>query len=103
MQKKIFFDKNSERELKRFSRPVQQTFLAYMQVLSELGRLEPPDAKKLTQDLFEIRVRKQGSYRGFYAYIQNDYIVILHFFHKKTQKTPINHIKIAQSRLQKYD
>ncbi|MBI1975380.1 MAG: type II toxin-antitoxin system RelE/ParE family toxin [Parcubacteria group bacterium] len=62
-----------------------------------------PDARKITRDIFEIRVMHEGTYRGFYAYLGHPNIVILHFFQKKTQRTPVKHIKLAERRLQDYE
>ena len=62
-----------------------------------------PQAKKITKDLFEIRIKLQGEYRGFYAYLGKLDIVILHFFRKKTQKTPIKDLEVAKRRLRLYE
>ncbi len=67
------------------------------------GKLDLPHSKKVTRNLFEIRVKFQGEYRGFYAYIGKLDIVILHFFRKKTQKTPIKDLELAQRRLKQYE
>jgi phage-related protein len=103
MKKEIFYDKNAAKELKKFAKIVQREFQALIEVLKLEGKLESPDAKKISKSLFEIRVVKGGAYRGFYAYIKNDYIVILHFFQKKTQKTPLKNIKLAGRRLKQYE
>ncbi len=103
MPKQILFDKRAQKELKNFSKRVQTDFLALIQVLKELGRLEPPEAKKVGPNLFEMRVSSQGTFRGFYAYVWQDHIIILHFFQKKTQKTPLKNLKLAKQRLHAYE
>lgn len=103
MKKNIFVDKNAEKELREFSEEVQLAFEAYFKILELEGKLDFPQAKKITGDLFEIRVKFQGEYRGFYAYIGKLDIVVLHFFRKKTQKTPIKDLELAQRRLKKYE
>ena len=48
----------------------------------------------------ELRVRdRSGAYRVFYYTRLADSILIFHAFSKKTQKTPINEIALAQRRL----
>ena len=103
MKKNIFVDKNAEKELREFSEEVQLAFEAYFKILELEGKLDFPQAKKITRDLLEIRVKFQGEYRGFYAYIGKLDIVILHFFRKKTQKTPIKDLELAQRRLKQYE
>ena len=53
--------------------------------------------------LFEIRVTHEGIFRGLYAYVMRDLIIMLHFFKKKTQKTPSRSIAIAQKRFKMYE
>lgn len=103
MKKKIFLDKNAAFELKKFDEEVQIEFAAYFQILKEKGKLEFPESKKITKNLFEIRVKLKGEYRGFYVYFGKVYIIILHFFRKKTQKTPMKNIKTAERRLKQYE
>ena len=103
MKKSIFVDKNAEKELRDFSEEVQLEFEAYFKILELEGKLDFPHAKKVTRDLFEIRIKLKGEYRGFYAYVGKLDIVILHFFRKKTQKTPIKELELAQRRLKQYE
>lgn len=69
MKKQIFIDKNANNELGEFSEEVQLEFKAYFKILEAEGKLDYPHAKKLSKDLFEIRIKMNGEYRGFYAYI----------------------------------
>jgi phage-related protein len=103
MSKKIFLDKNAERELREFDEEVQLEFEAYFKILELEGKLDFPQARKVTKDIFEIRIKFKGEYRGFYAYIGKLEVVILHFFRKKTQKTPIKDLELAQRRLKQYE
>ncbi len=103
MKKNIFVDKNAENELREFGEEVQLEFEAYFKILELDGKLDLPHAKKVTKDLFEIRIKLKGEYRGFYAYIGKLDIVILRFFRKKTQKTPIKELELAQRRLRQYE
>ncbi|OGD84923.1 hypothetical protein A3B51_01215 [Candidatus Curtissbacteria bacterium RIFCSPLOWO2_01_FULL_41_18] len=103
MKKNIFVDKNAEKELRGFDEEVQLEFEAYFKILELEGKLDFPQAKKITKDLFEIRIKLKGEYRGFYAYLGKLDIVILHFFRKKTQKTPIKDLEVAKRRLRLYE
>jgi len=101
--KTVFFDKNADKEFIKLSAAVKIGFQSLIQILIEKGRLDFPNSRKLDKNLYEIRVKLQGEFRGFYAYVGENFIVILHFFHKKTQKTPIKNLKIAKRRLKQYE
>ncbi len=103
MKKNIFVDRNAQKELREFDEEVQLEFEAYFKVLEIEGKLDLPYAKKVTRDLFEIRIKLKGEYRGFYAYIRKLDIVVLHFFRKKAQKTPIKDLELAQRRFRLYE
>lgn len=70
-----------------------------IEALSIAGRLAMPDAKKLDDNLFELRVRSMNlQNRAFYCYaIKGDVIYILSGFVKKTQKTPLTEIRKAKA------
>lgn len=102
MKKIIIYDKNALKELRVFNQEVQDDFDGLVRILRQEGRLSYPNAKKITKELFEIRVPHKEIYRGFYAYIWKEHIVILHFFKKKTQKIPQREIKTALNRLHNY-
>jgi len=61
-----------------------------------------PYVKKITVNLFELRIRKQESIRFFFILKKNT-IIILHGFKKKKMKIPIKEIEIAKNRLTKYN
>src|SRR3989344_6157943 len=103
MKKNVFIDKNAEKELLDFSEEVQLAFEAYFKILELEGKLDFPSARKVSKNIFEIRIKLQGEYRGFYAYVGKLDIVILHFFRKKTQKTPIKDLEVAKRRLKQYE
>lgn len=103
MKKQIFLDKNAQEELQAFNEDVQIEFEAYLKILEIEGKLDFPHAKKVSKELFEIRIKMQGEYRGFYAYIGKLNIIILHFFRKKTQKTPTKNLELATRRYKHYE
>ena len=59
--------------------------------------LRMPYSKKLTQDLYELRIRGKEEVRIIYGFKRNK-IYMLHGFKKKTQQTPIKEIETAQQR-----
>lgn len=103
MLKKVVIDKGAQKEIGKFSLSVQKECKAHFVLLEEKGRLESPIAKKIDKNLFEIRIKMGDAYRIFYAYVTNPFIVILHSFKKKTQKTPIKNLKLARKRLKYYE
>lgn len=102
MKKNIVFHARAAEEFETFNRDVQLSFQAYIDLLGVNGRLEFPDARKVSSEIFEIRVEWKGTYRGFYAYVGKEHIMILHFFKKKSQKTPLRNLAVAQQRLKIY-
>lgn len=58
-----------------------------------------PHAKKLTGELYELRIRGKQEIRIIYGFFRNN-IYLLHAFKKKTQKTPQKGIKTAFNRFQ---
>lgn len=103
IKKKIYLDKNVKKELSEFSEEIQDEFHAHFKILEEKGKLEFPEGRKITKNLFEIRIKYKGEYRGFYAYIGKTDIIVLHFFKKKTKRTPLKNLKTAERRLRQYE
>ena len=103
MKKKVIVDERAKTEIYGFPYMVQLSFEGYFDILADKGRLEYPDTKKVGKNLFEIRIKSEGEYRGLYAYVGKQFIVILHAFRKKTQKTPIRSLKVAERRLREYE
>ena len=72
-----------------------------MKIIEELEKVPKHYFKKLTgtDDLWEIRIQFDGNaYRilGFFA--MGNVIILNHAFRKKSQKTPLKDIKVAESR-----
>jgi len=103
MKKIVKIDTRAEEELAEFSDKVQIKFEGLIEMLKTDGRLEYPNGKKINKNLFEIRVKLDGVYRGFYAYLINNIVLILHFFKKKSQKTPSKDILVSERRLRDYE
>lgn len=73
--------------------------------LTKLMRQHGPDlgmphTRAMGEGLFEIRIKaNEGIGRVFYCTQVNRRIVILHYFTKKSQKTPGKELEIAYRRL----
>lgn len=62
-----------------------------------------PHVKHLTRDLWEIRlVSKSGAARAIYVTLPERTIMVVHFFLKKTQKTPKLALSLAMKRIKRY-
>jgi len=72
-------------------------FALLVDKLENNGFLVPPYGKKIVgyENLFEIRILSGGSVRVFYCYQQDDIILGVSGFIKKSQKTPAQEIKKA--------
>jgi len=74
---------------------------AAISTLEEKGPLlGPPKAKKLTgsKDIHELCIKFNRKEYRILWFIQNNEIIFLHGFQKKTQKTRSNHINCAEKR-----
>ena len=74
----------------------QAEYLAVVDRLELDGFLVEPYAKKVEARLFEMRLRRGRQIRVFYYYDAGDFIVGVHAFVKKTQKTPLRELKQAR-------
>ena len=74
------------------------------ELLAEFGPgLRMPHTKKLIgTPLWELRILGEASLRFFYIALICKSFLILHGFHKKTQKTPRKELKLALTRLREY-
>jgi phage-related protein len=101
MRKEILINLRAEREIGKLLGGVKIELYALLDLLSKLGKLEQPEAKKLISksNLYELRINKRGQWRFIYAYVEPNFIIILCAFQKKTQKTPVKFIELAQRRL----
>jgi len=89
VQKHVYIDRRAEKDLASIPRQAQLKFRSLFNALSEKGKLEMPFGRKMDgyDNLFELRVKHQGQWRGLYTYIKGNTIIILSIFYKNTQKT----------------
>jgi phage-related protein len=72
-----------------------------LQLIEELDFVPTQYFKKLTNtdEIWEVRAQFGGSIYRLLGFFENDTLIILtNGFAKKTQKTPINEIKLAEQR-----
>jgi len=76
-----------------------------LQLIEELDQTPPQYLKKLvnTQDIWEVRIQISGNIFRLLGFLDaGDLIILNHAFQKKTQKTPLKEIKIAENRKKDY-
>lgn len=94
----VDFHKNALKELKKAPKSVVIKMYALLTALENVGYLTEPEAKKISARLFELRVKDVSQWRGLYTYVQGK-VLVLAFFVKKTQKTPLKELETALKRL----
>ncbi|OGG63337.1 hypothetical protein A3C21_03790 [Candidatus Kaiserbacteria bacterium RIFCSPHIGHO2_02_FULL_59_21] len=68
-------------------------------LLRTFGRqLPPPDSKKVTRELLELRIRGKTQVRILYGFFGNS-AVLTSAFKKKSGKIPLREIELAPARL----
>lgn len=61
-----------------------------------------PVVRKMSADLWELRVNIPDGIARVLFTVDNNLMILLHGFIKKSQKTPDNELKTAQNRLNQY-
>jgi len=76
-------------------------FLRYAERMEVYGPdLGMPHTRAMGDGLFELRLKAaEGIARVFYCTLVGRRVVILHRFIKKSEKTPLNELKIARNRM----
>jgi phage-related protein len=93
------FDVKVDNFIKSLEKPTISKYIKLTDLLERFGsQLPMPYSKKISSRLFELRIRGQQEVRIFYAFRQ-DQALLLHGFVKKTQKTPQREIKMALNKL----
>lgn len=101
-KKLLRFDKKVNQEIEQFPINAKAKLKTFLKMLARDGKLIEPHGKKISRDLFEIRIKESGQWRVIYAYSQKESIMVLLAFRKKTQRTPLPILKKATARLRKY-
>lgn len=95
----IFLNAKVKADLLSLDKPSISKSLKLIQLLKMFGgRLRMPYSKKILHNLYELRARGSQEVRIFYCFHQNQAIIV-HFFIKKSQKTPKKEIETALARI----
>lgn len=99
---KLYESKRGDKPVEEFIKFLDSSTIA--KVAHEIDLLEKhgpylgmPHTKKLSSDLYELRIRRKQEVRILYGFIKNN-IYLLHAFKKQTQKTPSKELKTASGR-----
>lgn len=102
VKKVILVDKKAKKEFERLSTALKAKIDIRVTILARDGKLAKPYGKKIDHQLFEIRVKVRNQWRVLYAYVLDDYVVLLSAFQKKIPQTPRKEINKAHKRLERY-
>jgi phage-related protein len=96
-----FFDSRVEAGLLEMAAGFVARFIRYAERMEVFGPdLGMPHTRAMGDGLFELRLKgPEGDARVFYCTLSQRRIMMLHFFVKKTQKTPAKEINIARKRM----
>ena len=67
VKKRLEIDHRAAREILGFPEEAQAKLAAILASLEKLGYLREPEAKRINEDLFEVRVRVGGQWRVLYT------------------------------------
>ncbi len=96
---RIYIDPGVEKFISSLEKQTVAKVLRTIDLLEEFGyRLGMPHSKKITNKLFELRVRGQQEIRIFYCFHEHT-IYLIHGFVKKSQKTPRGELEKARKKL----
>ena len=94
----IFTNEKVEKFIRSLEKPAKAKIVRAVELLAEFGvELSMPHSRKVTKELFELRIRGQQEIRIFY-FFRNNLAYLIHGFVKKSEKTPIKEIEIAKQR-----
>ena len=98
----VHLNRSVEREFQELPKAFQAKFMHLAALIEELGlnSIGEPYVKHLENKLWEMRVRTDSGHgRGLYCAWTGRQVVVLRYFIKKTAKTPMRELKIANRRL----
>jgi phage-related protein len=95
----VFYHDEVKIFIKQLQKPTQSKTVRSIELVEHYGHfLGMPHVKKITRELFELRIRGRQEVRIFFV-IQNNGALLLHGFVKKSQKTPGREIETAIKRI----
>lgn len=97
----IYYSDAVEDEILALPDTLAARYIVLTRRMVALGpNLGEPHTEAFGSGLFELRLKgKEGIARVFFCTLVGKRIVVLHSFIKKTQKTPLREIRIAETRM----
>ncbi len=97
-----FYNKKVRSQALAFPKGILANFLRSLELLKEFGpHIGMPHVRPIGKGIYEVRAQgKEGIGRALYCVLPRRELVIVNIFVKKSRKTPINEIRIAQKRMQ---
>jgi phage-related protein len=97
----IYYSNRVMQDILSLPKELLAEFYAMQKLMEQRGpNLGMPFTKAMGNGLFEMRLRdRDGIARIFYCTVEQNEIVVLHSFIKKTQKTPDDELRLARKRL----
>jgi phage-related protein len=96
-----YFNERVAAEIERWPVGLLADYVRLVELLVEFGPdLRMPGSRALGGGLFELRARgREGIGRALYCFLDEERVVVLHAFVKKTRTTPAHELKIARRRM----
>lgn len=96
-----FYDEKLQNELLQLPTGIRAKFLHYLERIEiNVANLGMPHTRAMGDGLFELRVKaEEGISRVFYCTVKGKKVVLLHFYIKKTNKTPVSDLRLANIRM----
>ena len=97
------FDNSLEKFIQSLEKSTIAKVLRVIDLLEKFNfKLDLPHSKKISNRLFELRIRGKQEIRIFYTFHKSE-IILLSGFIKKSQKIPKKEINIAIQKLKQFD
>ena len=96
-----FFNKKVKSQALAFPKGILANFLHSLELLEEFGpSIGMPHIRPVSKGLYEVRAQgKEGLGRALYCVVPGRELVIVNVFVKKSRKTPVKEIRLAQKRM----
>ena len=96
-----FFNKKVKSQALAFPKGILANFLHSLELLEEFGpSIGMPRIRPVSKGLYEVRAQgKEGLGRALYCVVPGRELVIVNVFVKKSRKTPLKEIRLAQKRM----
>ena len=100
----VYYNENVQRILNAWPIGIRAVYARITERISIFGpNLGMPFTRALGKGLFEIRAKgKEGIGRAFFCTVDEQKVVVLHAYIKKSEKTPLKELEIARKRQEEF-